>query len=384
MKLNIVLLGPAHPYRGGLAAIMHTMARHYQAQGHGVRLLTFTVQYPSLLFPGKSQFTDAPAPDDLSIERCVNTANPLNWIRMGLRLRRERPDMVLLKYWTPFMGPCFGTIARIARRNRHTKFVCQIDNVEPHEPHFFDRWLNRWFLGAVDGFVYMSEQVHRELTAYSSAPALFSPHPMFENYGEREPREEAVSILGLDVTKRYALFFGLIRDYKGLDWLLEAWAALRREGRIREEYRLLIAGEFYTNKAPYAERINAADLKDSVILHDRFIPDDEVRHYFSACDFLVLPYKSATQSGVTQIAYKFHLPVIVTDVGGLREIVPDGKVGYVAEPSVEGVARAIEQIAHPDTLECLRRGVAEESKRFSWAEMCRNLLKVFALTKQNT
>ncbi len=380
-KLYIQLLGPAHPYRGGLAAIMHTMARHYQKEGHRVELKTFTVQYPSWLFPGKSQYSDGEAPNDLSIERCVHTANPFNWIRLGLRIRRERPDMVLLKYWTPFMAPCFGTIARIARRNRHTKFICQIDNVEPHEPHFFDGWLNRWFLGAVDGFVYMSEQVHRELEAYTSAPALFSPHPMFENYGEPISREEALSHLGLDSQHRYALFFGLIRDYKGLDWLLDAWAELRRQGRIAEEYKLLVAGEFYTNKTPYLERIASSELKDCVILHDRFIPDNEVRNYFSAADFLVLPYKSATQSGVTQIAYKFCLPVIVTDVGGLREIVPHGRVGYVAQPSVEGVASAIEQMAHPEQLAAFREGMKEESKRFSWAEMCRNLLKVFAMCR---
>ncbi len=254
-KLNITLLGPAHPYRGGLAIIMQTMARVFQRDGHRVDLKTFTVQYPQWLFPGKSQFVDTPAPDDLRIERCVSTVNPFNWLRMGLRIRRERPDIVLLKYWTPFMAPCFGTIARLARRNGHTRFLCQIDNVEPHERHLFDRWFNRWFLGAVDGFVYMSEQVHRELECYTNAPALFSPHPRFDSYGEPVDRTEACRRLGLDPQRRYALFFGLIREYKGLDWLLEAWAKLRAEGRIGSEWRLIVAGECYTDPEPYRRRI---------------------------------------------------------------------------------------------------------------------------------
>lgn len=381
-KLNITLLGPAHPYRGGLAIIMQTMARVFQREGHRVDLKTFSVQYPQWLFPGKSQFVDTPAPADLRIERCVSTVNPFNWLRMGRRIRRERPDIVLLKYWTPFMAPCFGTIARLARRNGHTRFLCQIDNVEPHEHHFFDRWFNRWFLGAVDGFVYMSEQVHRELEAYTDAPALFSPHPRFESYGEPIDRAEACRRLGLDPQRRYALFFGLIRDYKGLDWLLEAWAKLRAEGRIGAEWRLVVAGECYTDPETYRRTIERCGLTEEVAFHDRFIPDEEVKAYFSAADFLVLPYKSATQSGVTQIAYQFRLPVIVTRVGGLAEIVPDGAVGYVCPPSPEGVADAIARIADPAVLARFRTNMEEERKRFSWEEMCRRLLEVYVLTNK--
>ena len=166
---------------------------------------TFTLQYPSLLFPGESQTVATPPPADLRIRRCVNTVNPLNWLSVGRTIRRERPDFVLLKYWTPFMAPCFGTIARLARGNGHTKVLCQIDNVEPHERHLSDRPFNRYFLSSVDGFIYMSEQVHRELRAYTAAPALFSPHPLFENFGERVPRAEACGRLGLDPALRYVL-----------------------------------------------------------------------------------------------------------------------------------------------------------------------------------
>lgn len=376
--MKITILGPAHPYRGGLASIMEIMARTFQRRGDEVDIKTFTLQYPSLLFPGESQTVATPPPADLRICRCVNTMNPLNWVRVGRRIRRERPDFVLMKYWTPFMAPCFGTIARIARGNGHTKVLCQIDNVEPHERHLTDKPFNRYYLHSVDGFVYMSEQVHSELRAYSDAPALFSPHPLFENFGERVERSEACVRLGLDPANRYVLFFGLIRDYKGLDLLLDAWAQLRCAGRT-EGRRLIVAGEFYTAREPYLNRIADNGLQDEVLLHDRFIPDDDVKYYFSAADFVVQPYKTATQSGVTQIAYQFCVPMVVTKVGGLAEIVPDGRVGYVCEPTPEGVAGAIERMYEGDTLQRFRENCVEERRRFSWEEMCSRITELYGL-----
>ena len=376
--MKITILGPAHPYRGGLASIMEIMARTFQRRGDEVDIKTFTLQYPSLLFPGESQTVATPPPADLRICRCVNTMNPLNWVRVGRRIRRECPDFVLMKYWTPFMAPCFGTIARIARGNGHTKVLCQIDNVEPHEHHLTDKPFNRYYLHSVDGFVYMSEQVHSELRAYSDAPALFSPHPLFENFGERVERSEACVRLGLDPANRYVLFFGLIRDYKGLDLLLDAWAQLRRAGRT-EGRRLIVAGEFYTAREPYLNRIADNGLQDEVLLHDRFIPDDDVKYYFSAADFVVQPYKTATQSGVTQIAYQFCVPMVVTKVGGLAEIVPDGRVGYVCEPTPEGVAGAIERMYEGDTLQRFRENCVEERRRFSWEEMCSRITELYGL-----
>ena len=374
--MKITILGPAHPYRGGLASIMEIMARTFQRRGNEVDIKTFTLQYPSLLFPGKSQTVSTPPPADLHICRCVNTVNPFNWVRIGRRICRERPDFVLMKYWTPFMAPCFGTIARFARRNDHTKVLCQIDNVEPHEHHLTDKPFNRYYLGVVDGFVYMSEQVHGELKAYSDAPALFSPHPLFENFGERVARNEACVRLGLDPTVDYVLFFGLIRDYKGLDLLLDAWAGLRRRG-LAAGRRLIVAGEFYTPKERYLRQIADNGLQDEVILHDRFIPDEQVKYYFSAVDFVVQPYKTATQSGVTQIAYNFELPMIVTDVGGLPEIVPAGRVGYVCRPDAAGVADALVRICEGDTLARFRSAMREEKRRFSWEEMCDRITELY-------
>lgn len=374
--MKIYLLGPAHPFRGGIATIMETMAREFARRGNDVRILTFTVQYPEMLFPGKSQYVTTPPPADISIERAVSTVNPFNWLRVGLRLRRERPDMILMKYWTPFMAPCFGSIARLARGNGVTKVLCQIDNVEPHEHHIVDRPFNRWYLGAVDGFVYMSEQVHGELKGYTSAPMLFSPHPMFENFGSRVDRAEACRRIGVDLSFSYTLFFGLIRDYKGLDMLLRAWSRWRPSGR-----RLIVAGEFYASREKYLDIISREGLAADVVLRDRFIPDDEVRYYFSAADALVLPYRTATQSGVTQIAYNFSLPMIVTDVGGLPEIVRDGHAGVVCPPTVEGIEDALRRMYERGMMDVVRKNIAAERERFSWGAMCDRIEEVYAMTK---
>lgn len=374
--MKIVILGPAYPYRGGLASIMHTMAREYQQRGHEVKIYTFSVQYPSILFPGKTQYVDGLAPADLHIERVMNTVSPLNWISLGLRLKRESPDMVLMKYWTPFMAPCFGTIARIARTNGVTKVVCQIDNVEPHESHIIDKPCNYYYLRGVDGFVYMSEQVHRELKSYTSAPAIFSPHPMFENFGTAIDRTEACRRIGVDAEQDYTLFFGLIRDYKGLDMLLRAWAKWMPDDR-----KLLVAGEFYTSRENYVALIDELGLKDRVVLHDRFIADEDVCCYFSVADSLVLPYRSATQSGVTQIAYNFSVPMLVTNVGGLPEIVPDGVVGLVCEPTADGILQGLQRIYADGVLSQLKANFATERKRFSWEAMCDKLLEVYQMCK---
>ena len=376
-KLHIAIVGPAHPYRGGLASIMETMAREYQRRGYRVDIITFTLQYPSLLFPGKSQTVDTPPPADLNIERKVSTINPMTWWQVGHQLCKLRPDIVLMKYWTPFMAPCFGSIARLARKNGHTRVICQIDNVEPHEHHLTDKMFNRYYLRSVDGFIYMSEQVHGELKAYTQAPALFSPHPMFEHFGPRRERSEACNALGIDPNMRYALFFGLIRDYKGLDTLIEAWAKFRREG-----HKLLIAGEFYASRDKYTSLIQHLGLQDDIILHDHFIPDSEVANYFSAADCVVLPYKTATQSGVTQIAYNFRTPIIVTNVGGLKEIVPDGVVGYVVDSSVEGVLNGLERIYEEGRLDEFTHNMEHERKRFSWAAMCDKIEEVYHITRK--
>ena len=376
---KITLLGPAYPYRGGIATIMERLCATFVGRGAKCRLLTFTVQYPKILFPGKSQYRESEAPEGIDIVRAVNTVWPPNWIKVGLRIRRERPDALILKYWTPFMAPCFGTIARIARGNKHTKVLVQLDNVIPHERHFVDTVFTRYFINSADGFIYMSEQVHRDLRLFiESKPALYSPHPLFDNLGARISKDEACEKLGLDSRISYMLFFGLIRDYKGLDMLIEAWRLLKTEGRTAGR-KLLVAGEFYSGRERYLRQIRQAGLEEEIIVRDSFIPDPDVKLYFSAADCLVLPYYSATQSGVTQIAYNFDTPMIATRVGGLAEIVTDGVSGIVTDVSAESIAGAIGEFYTPHTAEKLRLGVEKEKVRFSWQATADRIEELYRL-----
>ncbi|MDR2894109.1 MAG: glycosyltransferase [Alistipes sp.] len=378
---KITLLGPAYPYRGGIATIIERLAREFAKRGAEVDILTFSVQYPAWLFPGRSQFRDGPPPEGLRIERRVNTANPLNWLRVGLRIRREAPDMVVLKYWTSFMAPCFGTIARVAKwGGRRTKFLVQLDNVVPHERRWFDTLLTRYFVRSMDGFIYMSETVGCELAEFDGAkPRLYSPHPIFDHFGERLPRGEAAARLGLDPGAEYLLFFGLVREYKGLDMLLEAWTDMRQRGTTAGR-KLLVAGEFYDDVEKYRAQISRLGLNSDVIIHDRFVPDSEIAPYFSLADLLVLPYRSASQSGVTQIALHFEVPMVVTNVGGLPEIVRDGVTGHVCNPTPESIADAIERFYAANGADTLRPNFAEEKKRFSWTAAADALERLYDMT----
>jgi len=375
---RIIILGTAYPYRGGLASFIEMLARTLGKQGKQVDIITFKLQYPEWLFPGKTQFSESPAPDDLNIKRMVNSIHPFNWIRVGRYIRKIRPDVLILKYWTPFMAPCLGTVCRIVSKNRHTVILTQLDNVIPHEKHFYDRFLTRYFINSVHGFIYMSQQVKDDLDRFTTAkPSVFAPHPVFSNFGEKVSREEACQRLNLNADKRYLLFFGLIRDYKGLDLMLDAWANLRKNGQA-EDKKLIVAGEFYTDKIRYMQQMECLGITGDVLWHDHFIRDEDVKYYFSAADVLVQPYKSATQSGVTQIACQFETPVIVTNVGGLSEIVSDGQTGFVVEPDALSISKAIERIYENDQIQQMSEKMISEKYRFSWDYFTEQLEKLFS------
>ncbi|MBQ9477135.1 MAG: glycosyltransferase [Bacteroidales bacterium] len=362
--MKITILGTAHPYRGGLAVYNERLARELIAEGHQVNIVTFKLQYPSFLFPGKTQYSTEPAPEDLAITREMNSINPFNWIAVGRRIRRDAPDLLVIKYWLPYMAPCLGSIARIVRRNRKTRVVTILDNLIPHEKRPGDTLLSRYFCGSVDRFVAMSRSVLKDVDQFDTRKSrAFHPHPLYDNFGAALPREEACRQLGLDPAKTILLFFGLIRDYKGLDLLLDAYAALPDRSRAQ----LVVAGEFYSNGEKYHQQAQALGIDGEVVWKTDFVPDSQVRLYFCAADLIVQPYKSATQSGVTQIAYHFDRPMLVTRVGGLAEIVPDGRVGYVVEPAAAAITPALEHFLtqRPDFSE----GLAEEKKKYSWSGM---------------
>ena len=361
--MRIVICGPAHPYRGGIAAYNERMAQQFLSEGDAAAIYTFRLQYPSFLFPGKTQYDDGYAPQGITITRAINSVNPFNWFTIGLRLRRTRPDLVIMRYWLPFLAPALGFIARIVKSNRYTRILTIFDNVIPHEPRFGDRLLTKFFVSSIDGALVMAEAVEKELREFSTVlPCVISPHPLFDTYHEPVSRAEAIVRLKLCPADRYILFFGFIRAYKGLDLLIRAMAepAVKSLG-----VKLLVAGEFYEDEKPYFDLIHTLDISDSIILHSHFISNDEVRYYFSAASLVVQPYRSATQSGVTQVAYQFDKPMVVTNVGGLAEIVPDGKCGYVVPTEPEAIAEAITDFFNGDEKR-FQKGIEEQKKLYTW------------------
>ncbi len=368
---KIVIIGPAHPLRGGLAAFDERLAKEFQAEGHKVVLYTFSLQYPSFLFPGKTQLSDDPAPADLNIKVKVNSINPLNWFRSGLQIRKEKADIVVCRYWLPFMAPCLGTILRVAKRKNITEVIAILDNIIPHERRPGDRLLTHYFVRPCDRFIAMSESVMQDLKSFSKTkPAELIPHPLYDHFGAGVSKREARAHLGLDNRERIILFFGFIRKYKGLDLLLEAMLYLKAAG-----IRLLVAGEFYEDEKEYKKIIEKLRLNEQVLLHTHYISDEEVKYYFCAADLVVQPYRSATQSGITPMAYHFEVPMVVTNVGGLPERVPDKKVGLVTAATPEAIARAVKDFFSYEAGYFLPF-IREEKKQYAWSRMTKAILNI--------
>ncbi len=372
---TIKIIGPAFPYRGGIATFNERLTQEFMSMGFDVDIETFIVQYPSFLFPGKTQYNEKPAPEKLAIKRTINSVNPINWLKVGRRISGEKPDLVIIRYWLPFLAPCLGTISSLIRRNNHSVVICLADNVIPHEHRPGDRLLTNYFMQRIDGLIAMSQSVLKDGNSFrKNLPQGFCPHPIFDNYGEKLSFEVAKERLKLDLNIRYLLFFGFIRDYKGLDLLINAFA----DERLRKfPVKLLVAGEYYSSPEPYLQLIKKHKLEDFIELRTDFIPDDEVNLYFGAADMVVQPYKSATQSGVTQIGYHFNKPMLVTNVGGLSEIIPNGKIGYVVEPDSQEIANALVDFYANDQLEKFEVNILEEKKKFSWSNMANTFLTVY-------
>lgn len=336
---KVIIIGPGHPLRGGLATFNQRLAKEFIQSGHECSICSFSLQYPRIFFPGKSQYTNEPAPEGLVIRSLINSINPFNWIKVGNKLKNEKPDIIVVRFWIPLMGPALGTILRRVRKNGHTKIICIADNVIPHEHRPGDRTFTRYFLKSCDAFITMSEKVMSDLRLFQKTkPGKIVQHPLYDNFGSPISKEEARRELKINNEELIILFFGFIRQYKGLDILLQAMA----DERIKKAgIKLMIAGEFYEDKRQYFDLIDRLDIKDQLILKTDFIPDSEVRYYLCAADAVIQPYRNATQSGVTPLAYHFEKPMVVTNVGGLASLVPHEKVGLVAEPTPKSIADTI-------------------------------------------
>lgn len=372
--MKIAIIGPAHPLRGGgISTLNERLATILQQQGHEVTIYSFSLQYPSFLFPGKSQFTDEPAPSHLTIHSIINSINPINWLSAGKRIKNDKPDLVIVRYWLPFMGPSLGTVLRQVKKNKHSKVVCIADNIIPHEKRPGDEAFTKYFMKPVDAFITMSKEVLKDLGQLTNKPKIYSPHPLYDNYGALLTRDEACDKLGLNKDTKYLLFFGFIRKYKGLDMLLEA---MNEPALKNQNIHLIVAGEYYDDKSFYEDLIAKHNLEDRLHLFTEFIPNEDIRQYFSAADLIVQPYRTATQSGITSVAYHFEKPMVVTDVGGLAEVVIDGKTGYVADPNPSSIAQAVVKFFQKGSIPNLAENIQEEKKKYSWDVFTSNLLKV--------
>ena len=366
MNKKVIIIGSAWPLRaGGLATFNERLAKQFMEEGFDTSIYTFSLQYPSFLFPGSTQLSNEPAPAHLKIKACINSINPFNWLKVGNELRKIKPNYIVVRFWMPFFGPCLGTILKLVNRNKFTQIICIADNVIPHEKRMGDTLLTKYFFSSIHRFVTMSEKVNQDLNIFTQKPSINIVHPIYDNFGDILSKEEARKHLALPVNEKIILFFGFIRKYKGLDLLLEAM----NNANIREaNIKLLIAGEFYDNKDEYELIIAKYNLANSLYLRTQFIDNSEVKYYLSAADFVIQPYKNATQSGVTPLAYHFEKPMLVTSVGGLANLVPHMKVGIVTEPNADSIAAGIMKLYELGETHFLKH-LCEEKKKFSWEHL---------------
>ena len=373
--MHIVILGTAYPFRGGLATFNERLARQLQAEGHQVEVITFTLQYPSFLFPGKTQYSTEDAPTDLLISQQVNSCNPLNWIKVGHRIRKMQPDLLITCYWMAFFAPCYSIIERIAKRNGKTRTIALVHNMIPHEPSILDKLFAPFYVRSTDGFVALSESVVQDINRLdrNNKPKTSYPHPIYDHYGEKMSKEEACQALNLNPENQYMLFFGLVRAYKGLDLLLDAF------GKVKDQLpnlQLIVAGEFYEDEDKYRAQIESNQLTNRVIIKNDFIADADLRKYFGAANLIVQPYKTATQSGVTQVAFHFEKPMLVTNVGGLGEIVHDHKMGYAVEPNADAIAEALLDYYTHSRQAVYTEYLIKQKDNYSWSKLAESFVKI--------
>ena len=369
---KIAIVSAAYPLRGGIAHFAGLLYKELISY-FDVDIITFKRQYPSFLFPGKTQLENGDSVEKIPTSVVLDSINPLNWIKIGRKIRDAEPELLILKYWMPFFAPTYGVISRIVKKNGKTKILAICHNIIPHEKKPGDLALTKFFFSSVDYFILLSNSVKDDLLSIVDEPkykVLF--HPVYSNFGDSISKEEARQLLKIE-DERILLFFGFIRDYKGLDVLLESITILKSELK----FKLIVAGEFYSNEDKYLKLIDKWNLKEWVLLHNDFIPQEEVKYYFSACDVVVLPYKSATQSGIVQIANNFNKPVISTNVGGLGEVIKNNETGYLVEnENPQQLADAILKYYSENKEKEFSDNIRNERNKYSWSEFVKGMMEL--------
>lgn len=372
-KSKNIIIGPAYPLRGGIANFNEALCKAFNDEGIESSVVSFSLQYPGFLFPGKSQFETEAAHPPIKIETLINSINPFNWFSVAKKIVAAKPDYVIIRYWLPFMAPCLGTIARRIKKKSSIKVIAITDNVIPHEKRIGDTLLTRYFVNSCDAFITMSHAVADDLKKLTTKKTVFTPHPIYNIFGDVISKQQALEKLGLNPNERHILFFGFIRKYKGLDLLLEAMT----DPNVKAlNVKLIIAGEFYDEPEPYLYLIKKYGLEHNVILKTEYIPKEAVKYFFCAADMIVQPYRNATQSGVTQIAYHFNKPMLVTNVGGLSEIVQDKIAGYVTDVNANSIANAIHDFYNYNKEVDFSKNVELNKEKFKWAKMVENITDV--------
>ena len=377
---KIFIIGPAYPLRGGLATFDELFCEAFNEQGHTCEIISYSLQYPNFLFPGSTQFdTSGIAPKNIKIHTLINSVNPLSWIKTARFIKKQKPDFIIFRFWIPFMGPALGSIARLVRK-KDIKVLAITDNVIPHEKRIGDSSFAKYFIKSCDGFITMSKAVMKDLEQFTSTPnKKYLLHPLYTSFGEKLNKSVARKTLGIKDDVKLVLFFGLIRKYKGLDLLLDAFHELKSNPDII----LLIAGEFYEDKQPYLDLIEKHQIQNQVILHAKFIANEDVKLYFSAADLVALPYRTATQSGVTQVSFHFEVPTLVTNVGGLGEIIPHQKAGYVVEPNGKAIAAGIHDYFINGRMPLFTEGMKQEKQKYDWKIFVNEVLDLYKATSQS-
>lgn len=373
---KVFIIGPGFPLRGGPAQFNENLCREFNRTGHDAQIISYSLQYPNFLFPGSSQYeTSGKSPEDIVIHTKINTINPFNWFKTASFIKKQKPDFIIFRYWLPFFGPCLGTIGRLVKWNTKIKVLALTDNIIPHEKRFGDRMFTKYFVKSCHGFITMSKAVFNDISQFTSTDKkVYSPHPMYETYGKAVSKTEAREKLKLDPNDKILLFFGLIRKYKGLDILLEALA----DERIKKlNLKLLVAGEFYEEKQPYLDLIEKHNLQNNVIFHSQFIPNEDVRYYFCASDLVTQTYRNATNSGVTMVGYYYEKPMLVTDVGGLSELVPHNKIGYTVPIDTKKISDSILDYFENKREDSFVKNLKEEKPKYEWQTFINRVLELY-------
>lgn len=376
--MKVVIIGPAFPLRGGIADFNEALAIALQNDGNEVIIYSFYYQYPKILFPGKTQLADGGKPAHLKIKSTLSSVNPFSYRKTASAIVNEKPDLVIVRFWLPFMAPALGTVAKHLRK-KNIKVIAITDNVIPHENRIGDSSLTKYFIKNCDAFITMSGSVLKDLEKFTlTDKKVFLPHPIYNIFGERLSKAEARKKFNLPSEERIILFFGFIRKYKGLNLLLDAMA----DERIKQRnIKLLVAGEFYGDEQMYHDKIKALNIGENIILHTSFIDKQKVRDYFCSADLVVQPYITATQSGITQVAYYFGRPMLVTNVGGLSEIVKDRRVGYVTDVNSKAIADALCDFYDNNREMEFSANVDVDKEKFSWKYFLNGLKKLYESIK---